>query len=648
VSALLSLTLALAQAEPTFACDVAPLVHARCAGCHHPGEAAPFDLLTYRDVSRRARQILAVVESGFMPPWLPASTAHAFEGDRSLAPAERELLRRWVAAGAPEGDPAQAPPTPAFGGAGGWQLGPPDLVVRAVEPFELAADGGDVFQNLVLPTDGRTTRFVRAVALRFASRAVHHAILQVDASSGSRLRAAAEPGPGFEGMSMGSSEPPDGHFIGWTPGHVPRENPSGLAWRLPPRADLVLQVHLTPTGKPESIAPEIGLYVTDEPPERFPYSIVLYRDDIDIPAGEASYTLRDEYVLPADVEVLGVYPHAHYRGKRVRLGVERSDGTGEDLLLIEDWDFNWQDEYRYAEPFALRRGDRLVMEWTWDNSADNVRNPAVPPRRVTFGERSSDEMGTVTLNVLPLEAAGLEALKQERWRHALRKRPEDPRAHSALAALLLEGGRTDEALEHLERALRSDPGDVDALVNLGLVLRQRGEYGPALDLFRRAAERDPAQALAHVEWGRTLAAAGRPEEGLAHYRAVLAEQPELHEVRLELAVWLARAGEVEEPLEHLLQVVAARPGIAEAHNNLANLYFQEGRLDLAVEQYRRALAERPDYVNAHLNLGRALLERGVVEEGLRHLRRALELRPGDAQAEAALREALGRQAGGQR
>jgi len=203
--------------------------------------------LPYRDVAPRASQVVQVTASGFMPPWLPEPGEHPFAGERSLSAVELDTLRRWAEAGAPEGDPARTPRPPEW--PAGWLLGEPALILAPAEPYVLGADGTDVFRNLVVGNPLSGLRFVRAVELRPGNPAVHHAILQLDPTPSSRVLDSDDEEPGFPGMSMGSSEPPDGHFLGWRPGCVAGEVPAGMAWRLPPAGDLVLQLHMTRTGK---------------------------------------------------------------------------------------------------------------------------------------------------------------------------------------------------------------------------------------------------------------------------------------------------------------------------------------------------------------------------------------------------------------
>lgn len=332
-----------AQAPVTFYKDIAPITYQYCVPCHRPGEAGPFPLLTYSDVKKRAGQIAAVTMSRYMPPWLPEAGYGRFEGERRLTDAQIHTIQRWLAQGLREGSPADAPPVPAF--TAGWQLGEPDLVVQASRPFTLRADGPDVFWNFVLRAPVSETRYVKAIEIRPGNaRIVHHANLLVDRTRSSRSRE-KEPGAGFEGMDLdieADTFEPDSHFLFWKPGSVPYVEPEGLAWRLDKGDDLVLNMHLQTTGKPEEILPAVGLYFTDKPQTRFPMLIQLEHDGkIDIPPGDKDFLITDDFRLPLDVDVLGVYPHAHYLGKVLEGYATLPDGTRRRLVRIPDWDLNW-------------------------------------------------------------------------------------------------------------------------------------------------------------------------------------------------------------------------------------------------------------------------------------------------------------------
>ena len=220
----------------------------------------------------------------------------------------------------------------------------------------------------------------------------------------------ADPGPGYEGIILHSADYPDGHFLGWTPGQFAPLAPKGLAWRLQPNADFVVQLHMRPSGKPERIAPRIGLYFTDDAPVVLPVMLRLGRQNLDIPAGEAHYPSHDSYVLPVEARVEAVQPHSHYRARDVRAIAELPNGTTQPIIRIAKWDFAWQDVYRLAQPFWLPAGTRLSSDYVFDNSAANPRNPQQPPARAVWGFKSSDEMADVWIQVVTRTASDRERL----------------------------------------------------------------------------------------------------------------------------------------------------------------------------------------------------------------------------------------------
>jgi mono/diheme cytochrome c family protein len=392
------------ETTPTFAVDVAPLVYTRCAPCHHRGGAGPFPLTTYDEVRRRSRQIAEVTGRRYMPPWPPVEGHGDFVGERRLSDREIARLAAWVKAGSPKGDLAAAPASPTFPAS--WQLGTPDLVLTAPPGFVLDAEGDDRFHNFVLPVPVSGTRYVRAIEiLPGAPRLVHHANVLVDRSGWARERDAADPAVGFPGMDLeivSDRFDPDSHFLFWKPGSPPVPEPDDMAWRLDRGADLVLNMHLQPSGKREEVRPSIGLYFTDRVPTRMPMLLQLEHDGaLDIPAGDSAFTVTDELTLPVDVTLLAVYPHAHYVGQEIQGTARLPDGSTRWLVHIVDWDLNWQAVYRLRQPMSLPKGTVVSMKWTYDNSSRNERNPHDPPERVRAGDRASDEMAHLWLQVLP-------------------------------------------------------------------------------------------------------------------------------------------------------------------------------------------------------------------------------------------------------
>ncbi len=279
--------------DVTFTRDVAPLVFDRCVVCHHEGGTAPFGLTSYPEVRQHAQQIAAVTKSRFMPPWkAEPGDGVGFVGQHPLTAAEIATIQRWVDQGAVEGDRRDLPSLPQW--TAGWQLGQPDLIVTLPKAYSLPAEGTDVFRIFVIPLPVDVARYVRGVEFRPGNaRVVHHANMRIDRTPTSRQLDEQDPAPGYDGLMARTAVYPDGHFLGWTPGQVAPLLPKNLAWRLDRGTDLVVQLHMQPSGKPESVQPTIGLYFGGEPPVRTPAMLRLGSQGIDIPPGEKHYTISD-------------------------------------------------------------------------------------------------------------------------------------------------------------------------------------------------------------------------------------------------------------------------------------------------------------------------------------------------------------------
>jgi mono/diheme cytochrome c family protein len=497
------------DAAPTFSRDIAPIVLTSCSPCHRPGESGPFDLLTYRDVRARARLIVEAIRRRYMPPWKPAHDGGGpFADERRLTDAQIALVSRWVDEGMAEGDPAELPQRAA--GVDGWQIGSPDLILTMAAPFQLPADGPDVFRTFVIPVPITSSRYVAAMEfVPGGSRAVHHANVRIDSTRASRDLDAADPLPGHDGVGSAGARYPDGYFLGWTPGQRPQVSPPGMAWRLDPGSDLVIQIHMKKTGRSESVRPRIAFVFTDRPPDRVPLAMRLGRQNIDLSPG-ARTTIRDRYRLPVDIDVLSIHPHAHYRATDVAAFATLPDGSRKALIHIPDWDFNWQDVYRYETPVALPRGTEIAMEYTYDNSSDNVRNPDRPPRRILFGQNSSDEMGDLwlqvvtrtdadrarlaadlMLKVLAEDAVGYGMLLLADPGNAAIRRTKAATEYN-LGTLLLSSRQWNEAAVHLTVAIQLRPEHGESHNNLGVALRALERSDEAIEEFRRAVALDPS------------------------------------------------------------------------------------------------------------------------------------------------------------
>lgn len=501
-----------AKGTLTFSKDVAPIIYSRCSGCHRPAEAAPFSLLTYEQVRKRARQIDDVIARRFMPPWPPEPGFGDFVDERSLTTEERGIIRQWVSEGAIEGNPSDLPPQPQW--PEGWQLGEPDLVVKMPEPFQLAAEGKDVYRNFVFPIPTLSTRFVKAVELRPGNtKVVHHAFIDVDETRQSWRQAEKESPPGFGGMELpDTAVMPAGQFLGWQPGKSVYRVPEGLAWVLKTNTDLVLQMHMHPSGKPELVQPAVGFYFTDRAPTNLPFRLRLLYYDLDIPPGASNYVVEQSYKLPVDVQLLRVNPHAHYLGKDLQGYALLPGGERKWLLRIKDWDFNWQGDYQYAQPVELPKGTTLFMRFTYDNSTNNVRNPNNPPQRVRHGINSTDEMAALgfqalTKNLQERDILGrdyqgyLARVLVDYFQFRLREDPNDSKAHARLASFLFVQGKSAEALEHLRSAIRIDPNNDRAHYDLGYGCLMGNRMNEAWEEFQIVIRLNPEDSQAYGNLG---------------------------------------------------------------------------------------------------------------------------------------------------
>jgi tetratricopeptide (TPR) repeat protein/mono/diheme cytochrome c family protein len=523
--------------HPTYHRDIAPIFQAHCASCHQPGQAAPFPLLGYADARKRARDIRELVQSRAMPPWLPSPDDGPFVGQRSLTREQIAVITRWVDQGAVEGKPSAA--APGLPRREEWQLGTPDLIIRLPQAYPLRADGPDLYRNFVIPIPVPSRRFVKGVELDPGNRRiVHHAFMRIDNTAESARRDALEPGAGFAGLhAPPSAQTPEGQFLSWQPGKLHTFTPRGLAWTLEPESDLVLQMHLRPSGKPEMLQPAIAFYFTDEAPTNTPFKIGFRRFDLDIPADASNHVASESYTLAADVELLSILPHAHYLGHRLEALATLPDGRREPLLRIANWDFNWQGDYLLARPRFLPRGTTISMEWHYDNSIHNPRNPHNPPQRVRYGLQSSDEMAELWLQVLPRDTNGLAALaaydRPRVFRDAiayneylLGQNPQDARAHSEIGKARLFLGDPAQAEHRLREAIALDPNFDEPHYFLGLKFRMENKLSEAASEFAAAVRLNPGNAKAQGNLGLVLMDQGALDMASTYLNNALRLNPE--------------------------------------------------------------------------------------------------------------------------
>jgi tetratricopeptide (TPR) repeat protein len=602
----------------TFNQDVAPILFEHCASCHRPIESAgsakgrvnasgdplciagaPFPLLDFGDARTHARQVVAATRRRTMPPWPPEPGYGEFDHPRRLTDQQIATIQRWVEQGALEGSPANKPAPPAW--ADGWQLGKPDLVLT-MPPYSLRGGGGDVFRNFVLPVPVSATRYVRAMEFRTDNPTIlHHASVGVDRARFSRTLDRADSEPGFASMPDDQVQ----NVFGWSPGKAPFMAPADMAWTLDKGSDLVLQLHMLPGPAADVIQPTVGLFFTDTPPTRVPLVVRLESKSIDIRAGESDYAIEDRYILPADVDVVSVYPHAHYLARDVKGTATLPDGTTKWLIWIKNWDFRWQDQYRYATPLSLPKGTTLSLRLTYDNSDGNPRNPNRPVRRVKWGPQSSDEMGALWLEVLPRRADDAALLRRDYAIRALRTdlagaevqvkaSPNDPLARNFLATKYLQAGRIPDAVVQLDAALGLNQNDAEAHSNLGSALLQQGQLVRAEEHLRHAVALKPGDDRMHFNLANGLTAVGRPADAIQEFKRAVQLNPDNADAHFNLAMLVGPRGNIDEAIAHLRRAVEINPQYGDAHRNLGVALGLQGKIAEAIEEDRLALQILPE------------------------------------------------------
>jgi Flp pilus assembly protein TadD len=407
--------------------------------------------------------------------------------------------------------------------------------------------------------------------------------------------------------------------------------PDGTQWALDPGSDLVVQLHLQPTGKPEAVRVSVGFFFSDAPPARAPVGIRLGSERIDIAAGNADYIVADSYTLPADVELIAIQPHAHNLARRMSAVATLPNGTKQALISIADWDFRWQEIYRYAQPVTLPKGTVVEMRYAYDNSAANPRNPHRPPARVVWGQNTANEMGDLWLQVIPTNSRDLPALSDSVSRKMrgedlaanlvlLNRDPSDPAKHDTVGIFYLQSGQLDEAAAHFRESLRLKPDSAPTHYNLGLAFLGANRPADAANELREAIRLDPNHADAHNSLGAAYQVQGQQRAAVGEYRRATALRPDQSGARANLA-WLLAASSDGGLRDAAEAVRVAEEAAALTHREdpsvldaLAAAYASANLFDRAIananDAIRLANAAGQTLLATQITQRRALYERG--------------------------------------
>lgn len=378
--------------EVTYGRHVAPILNRSCISCHRPGQVGPFSLETYEQARAWSGEIVSYTKTREMPPWKPVTNIGAYYNERRLPEAELEILERWHRNGAPLGDAKDLSAPVKHDDA--WMLGTPDAVLKAEGGYVLGARGADEYRCYVLENTFDEDKWVAGVEYRPGNmRAVHHIIAYLDLAGGSARKDKADPLPGYKSSGSGPNVLPSGSLGGWAPGNLPRMLPEGVGRLLRKGERIVLETHYHKSGRPEKDGgAELALHFAKAPVKKKFQIHMVVNPLLRIPAGAEAHKVLAGWIVPRDLTARDVMPHMHLLGRSMSIVATLPDGTKKDLVVVKDWDFNWQETYQFKEPVALPKGTRVRLEAVYNNSLNNPNNPSNPPRDVSWGEETTDEM----------------------------------------------------------------------------------------------------------------------------------------------------------------------------------------------------------------------------------------------------------------
>ena len=361
----------------TYHARIERIVQANCVDCHRKGGVGPFVLDTYESVVAQKATIRKVVNKGTMPPWFaapPKKGAHSpFSNDRTLPDADKADLLAWLGGDLKKGDPADAPLPPNF--TEGWGLGKPDAVFELPRDVAIKAEGVMPYVTLRVPTTYDEDKWVKGLEVVPTAREVVHHVLVF----------AVPKGKGVGGEAAG-------FFAAYVPGSTALVYPEGYAKKLPKGCDLVFQLHYTPNGKATSDRTKLGLVFASEAPKHEVRVTGLANPTFTIPPGADNHKVDARLpIIPFDTHILALFPHAHVRGKAAKYEMKAPGKDSQLLLDVPHYDFNWQLQYRFAEPVFVPKGSSLSYTAWYDNSDKNPANPD-PTKRVRWGQQTFEEM----------------------------------------------------------------------------------------------------------------------------------------------------------------------------------------------------------------------------------------------------------------
>ncbi|MCB0395219.1 MAG: T9SS type A sorting domain-containing protein [Flavobacteriales bacterium] len=387
----------IASAQLNFSEHIAPIIYENCTSCHRPGNIGPFPLQTYDDVDAYSSLIRVALETGIMPPWPPDTSFQRYAHERLLTQQEKDDIISWIGNGTPQGDPNLAPPIPVF--PDGSVLGTPDMQLQ-IPAYASQAGADDEYKCFYLATNLPTDRKVRAIEIIPGNRAVVHHVLVY---AGDANSAPSDSACKTQGLKL---------MTGYTPGAGPTVFPNGqtvkMGMTLAANSVILLQIHYPAgtIGEVDQTAVNFFFYPENETGVReVSADAILQNWTLFIPANtQKDYTAQypaGTSVIPVDFSVLSVFPHMHLIGDYIDSYAVTGQNDTVPFARIPHWDFEWQGFYNFKKIVKLPAGSQMFANAHYNNTTTNPHNPNTPPKLVTAGEATTDEMFLVYFHYLP-------------------------------------------------------------------------------------------------------------------------------------------------------------------------------------------------------------------------------------------------------
>ncbi|MCE7862977.1 MAG: hypothetical protein DYG99_05480 [Bacteroidetes bacterium CHB5] len=390
------------QTKPTYYKDIQPLLAKNCVSCHKPGGIGPFSLQTYNEVAAKGNFIGHVTKTRYMPPWKADPELPIFRNQTTLAQAEIDLIQKWLAEGMPKGKKSRAK---SFSTS--EQAIKPDLTLPMVTSYQLTDQAKEDFRFFVIPTNLPANTYIAAIEFIPGNRRqVHHSRVMVDSTQ--KIR-------GIDGMSeldprvkeFQTIPLADEFLYGWVPGNTKIFFPPGTAKKIPQGADLILNIHYSPTSSIQKDQSVVNLYYAKTPVNREVKTLTLKESDIRNQPfyieAERRPTFYMDYPVRNDLSLISIMPHMHFIGKSFLAYAITPAGEKIQLIKIDNWDFNWQTTYQFKQLIKIPAGSRIRVEAKYDNTSENPMNPNTPPKDIGYGWNSTDEMCNLVIYYLDYE-----------------------------------------------------------------------------------------------------------------------------------------------------------------------------------------------------------------------------------------------------